>query len=159
MNQQSIGIIIAVAALLLSGCMQANAPSSDASKITGLAVQATAVPTIVPTTAAPSTTPSPSAVSTSIPEIQEFSLVASDWKWIPDTITVKKGIPVRITITTTDVAHGFGLTDFGINKRINTGETTIVEFTPDKTGSFSFRCTVICGSGHGAMKGTLVVTD
>ncbi len=45
----------------------------------------------------------------------------------------------------------------GINIIINSGETTLVEFIADKVGEFDFACSVFCGSGHGRMKGKLVV--
>ena len=38
-------------------------------------------------------------------------------------------------------------------------ETKKVEFVADKAGTFSFRCSVPCGSGHQLMQGTLVVLE
>lgn len=37
------------------------------------------------------------------------------------------------------------------------GKITTIESTPDKQGELEFRCSVYCGSGHGQMKGKLIV--
>jgi hypothetical protein len=38
------------------------------------------------------------------------------------------------------------------------GQTASLQFTPDRTGSFTFLCDVFCGSGHEDMNGTLIVS-
>ena len=97
--------------------------------------------------------------SASAPEVQSFSITARKWEFEPSSITVKKGNTVKLSITSADVSHGFGLPEFGISKTIEAGETAEVEFVADKVGEFAFSCTVYCGEGHGDMKGTLVVTE
>jgi len=89
--------------------------------------------------------------------IQEFDMIAKNWEFIPNTITVNKGDKVILHITSADVKHGFALSEFGINQDINPGETTTVEFTADKSGEFNFRCSVFCGEGHKGMEGQLIV--
>lgn len=91
--------------------------------------------------------------------IKEFDIVAKQWDFQPSIIKVNKGDKVKLNIKSIDIKHGFALTDFGINKDLNVGETTIVEFTADKSGTFSFFCSVYCGSGHKDMKGILVVNE
>ncbi len=93
------------------------------------------------------------------PELKEFNLTARQWQFEPSTITVKKGDHVKLHVTSIDTTHGFSIMEFNVNSQLTTGQTTTVEFTPDRTGSFNFFCSVFCGSGHGGMKGTLVVTD
>jgi len=88
---------------------------------------------------------------------QVITVTAKRWEFIPNPITVKKGIPVKLVITSVDVSHGFSLPAFNINQRLSPGNTVNIEFTPDKEGSFSFFCNVFCGSGHGSMRGTLIV--
>ena len=68
-----------------------------------------------------------------------------------------KKIYDALNIKSIDVTHGFSLPDFSINSRLNPGQTTTVEFTADKTGTFTFFCSVQCGEGHSNMKGTLIV--
>ena len=75
----------------------------------------------------------------------------------PNQITVNKGEKVKLIVTSTDVAHGFALPDYGINVPLPAGKQTAIEFTADKQGSFTFFCSIYCGSGHSSMKGTLAV--
>ena len=91
------------------------------------------------------------------PTINELSIKAFAWAFQPDTITVKKGDRVRLSITSTDVAHGFALPDFGVHQDLESGKTSVIEFTADKQGRFSFFCSVFCGDGHRGMKGLLIV--
>jgi len=99
------------------------------------------------------------STSTETSDAITIAVIAKQWEFVPSTITVKKGQIVTLTITSTDVTHGFALPDFNINSTFEAGKTTTVTFTADKTGSFSFFCSVICGEGHRDMKGTLVVTE
>lgn len=104
-------------------------------------------------------------------EVRELAIIAKRWDFFPSTITVKKDIPVRIFITSIDATHGFGLQEFDVFREIagkkqnggliklQKGQLTIVTFTPVKTGEFDFFCTVRCGSGHGGMKGTVIVEE
>ena len=67
----------------------------------------------------------------------------------PASITVKKGEKVVIKFTSTDVAHGINLDDFGLkNTIIPEKDSVTLEFTPDKTGQFSFWCTKYCSWRH-----------
>lgn len=88
-----------------------------------------------------------------------IEIKASQWKFEPDTITVKKGESVKLIITSQDVTHGFSLPAFNIQETLKPGQTVTVEFVPDKAGTFPFRCTVFCGSGHSGMDGTLIVEE
>jgi len=90
-------------------------------------------------------------------EVKEFVMTAKQWEFIPGTIEVNKGDTVRLKITSADVTHGFSINEFGINKKIEPGQTVEVEFTADKQGTFTFYCSVPCGEGHGQMKGKLIV--
>lgn len=90
-------------------------------------------------------------------EVREFTMTAQRFSFNPSTITVNKGDTVKISITSTDVTHGFAISEFGINVQLLPGKTEIIEFIADKTGTFRFFCSVPCGSGHGRMSGQLVV--
>lgn len=90
-------------------------------------------------------------------ESKEFQMTAKQWKFTPSRIEVNKGDKVILNIKSIDVAHGFALPDFGVNERLEPGKEVTVEFMADKTGEFTFFCNVICGSGHGSMRGVLVV--
>src|SRR3989344_5219597 len=97
--------------------------------------------------------------STNQPEsqVKEISMTAKKFEFNPSTITVKKADQVKLTIKSLDVTHGFSIPDLNVNANLDAGKETVVEFTPDKTGTFTFVCSVFCGSGHSGMKGTLIV--
>ncbi len=79
--------------------------------------------------------------------------------WYPNEITVPYGEEVRMLIRNTEtVTHGFALPEFDIAvSRISAGEVVVVEFTPDKRGTFPFMCTNWCSEYHLDMRGTLIV--
>ncbi len=89
--------------------------------------------------------------------VKEFSITAKNWEFIPGEITVNKGDRVRLKIASVDVDHGFAIAAFNVNQKLTPGKTEIVEFTADKSGSYTFFCSVFCGGGHREMKGTLIV--
>ena len=89
----------------------------------------------------------------------EIKVTAKQFEFDPRTITVQKGKPVRLIITSADVDHGIKLEEFGINQRVPAKQTINLDFTPDRVGRFEFRCSVMCGSGHEDMIGELVVVE
>jgi cytochrome c oxidase subunit II len=93
------------------------------------------------------------------PAEKVIHITAKKFDFTPDTITLKKGEPVVFEISAADRKHGFNLRAFGIRADVNPGGVTRVQFTPDKTGKFTFSCDVFCGDGHEEMTGTVVVTE
>lgn len=93
-------------------------------------------------------------------EIASTSSSPSDDAFADTTINVKKGSKVIIYITNLEPnqPHGFGLVEFGLQSVVNPPQQTVeVKFVANKEGSFTFFCTVFCGTGHPRHKGTLVV--
>jgi len=88
---------------------------------------------------------------------KEFDVTAKQFEFVPGVITVNEGDTVRLNVTSVDVAHGISIPEFGVNERIEVGQTAIVEFVADQKGTFTMHCSVFCGTGHGLMKGTLIV--
>ena len=86
-----------------------------------------------------------------------IKIISKRYEFVPKSIEVKQGVPVKLILTSTDVTHGFSLPAFKIDKMIEPGKETIIEFTPDKAGTFDFHCSVFCGLGHGGMRGKLIV--
>ena len=81
--------------------------------------------------------------------------VLSRGVYSPDKLTVIKGVPVRWEITGDKFlgcANSLILRQFGVSERISTG-LNIVEFTPTKTGSFTFSCSM------GMVRGTMTVIE
>ena len=89
--------------------------------------------------------------------VKEFTMKAKRVEFAPSTITVNKGDKVKITITSIDAVHGFLLLDFNINEKLEPNKPVTVEFLADKAGTFAFKCSVPCGSGHINMSGNLIV--
>ena len=87
----------------------------------------------------------------------EMDVTAKQFEFVPSTIKVKQGQKVILHIKSLDVTHGFALPDYKINAYLEPGKEVTVEFVADKKGTFTFFCSVPCGSGHRSMKGTLVV--
>jgi len=89
----------------------------------------------------------------------EIDIKARRFEFEPRAITLRKGQPAKLSITSEDVDHGFAIEEFGINVKIPAKQTKVVEFTPDRTGHFQIRCTVYCGEDHENMTAELVVEE
>jgi protein-disulfide isomerase len=91
--------------------------------------------------------------------VREINVTAERFSFTPDPIMVNVGDKVRLNIMSLDVTHGFAIDEFEINEVIPAGQTVSIEFIADKSGVFSTRCTVPCGTGHPMMIGTLIVEE
>jgi sulfite exporter TauE/SafE len=63
----------------------------------------------------------------------------------PNLLQVKKGIPVELTLTTKDnytCANYFVFKAFNISARMQPSETQVFRFVPEKTGKFTFSCSM-----------------
>jgi cytochrome c oxidase subunit 2 len=89
----------------------------------------------------------------------EIRITARRYKFEPKIITVRKGVPVRLVITSKDVEHGFAIGELNIDETIGEKETKVIEFMPNKAGRFKIKCSIYCGDGHSDMTGTLIVTE
>jgi len=88
-----------------------------------------------------------------------INVIAKKFDFVPSEIRVKKGEAVTLKLTAPEVPMGFNLADLGVRADIVPGKPTLLSFTPDKAGSFTFLCDVFCGSGHEDMSGTLIVSE
>ncbi|MBI3332394.1 cupredoxin domain-containing protein [Candidatus Peregrinibacteria bacterium] len=84
-------------------------------------------------------------------------LTTDNWKFTPNMITASVGEDVTVQITGVAGTHGFSIPDLGVNVSIAPGQTVSVDLPTDKAGTFTFRCSVPCGSGHKDMHGQLVI--
>jgi cytochrome c oxidase subunit II len=85
------------------------------------------------------------------------AITAKRFEFSPSQITLKKGEPVTLRLTTEDVKHGFLQKALKIDGDIVPGKTTEITFTPQTAGTFTTICDNFCGSGHGNMKMTIVI--
>ena len=88
-----------------------------------------------------------------------IAISAKRFAFVPDQITVKKGSPVTLLLQSQDVTHGLAIKELGIKTDIPKGKETKVTFTPKDAGTFEGKCSHFCGSGHGSMKFTVIVTE
>lgn len=91
--------------------------------------------------------------------VYEINMTAKKFEFDPHTIIVNKGDKVILNIVSDDVTHGFSLPVFDIKVDLPVNESVRVEFVADKVGEFEFKCSVFCGSGHGGMKGKIIVEE
>lgn len=87
-----------------------------------------------------------------------IEIQAKRFSFQPAEITVKKGEPVTLALSSADVTHGLLIPDLHVNTPIPKGHVTEVTFTPDKAGDFHGKCGRFCGSGHGGMLFVVHVT-
>lgn len=87
----------------------------------------------------------------------KFTINSQQFAYEPGTLQVNQGDTVMITLTASDVVHGFYLDGYGLETRVEPGQSQTIQFVADKTGKFRYRCSVSCGSLHPFMNGELVV--
>jgi plastocyanin domain-containing protein len=85
-------------------------------------------------------------------EVQKITLSMKNYNYYPNTINVKSGIPVELTLDNTikGCYRSFNIQGLGVNKRSLNPQDTI-KFTPNKKGNFGFAC------GMGMGTGTIIV--
>ncbi len=84
-------------------------------------------------------------------------MTAESYKFMPDVIRVKSGTLVTLVIKAIDGTHGFQLSAFGIDERLDENETKTIDFYVSKKGEYGFRCSHFCGLGHLGMTGKVIV--
>ncbi len=87
-----------------------------------------------------------------------IQVTAERFKFTPDVIQLKVGVPVVLELTSLDRRHGFQVPDLGIDETIEPGRVTRVRIVPDKVAAYEFHCSVFCGHGHEEMAGRIVVS-
>jgi cytochrome c oxidase subunit 2 len=106
--------------------------------------------------------------------VQTIEVTAKNYDFTPAEIHIRAGTTVRLRVLATDRDHGvqFDLYPDGAKKkgepglRFNTseakfktpkGQPTEIEFVALQPGTYTFKCSVVCGMGHRRMKGKLIV--
>ena len=86
--------------------------------------------------------------------VQEINMnVAGGYS--PNSFVLKKGVPVRWNVNVqqlTGCNSEILANEYGINQRLKQG-LNVIEFTPDKVGTFGFSC------GMGMIRGSFIVTE
>lgn len=90
----------------------------------------------------------------------QIDVIGQQWLWTFEypgtgvethTLELPLNRPVQFDVTSLDVTHGFWLASLGVQVDANPGEVTTVQATPDRLGSFTVRCSQLCGLYHAFM--------
>ncbi len=91
----------------------------------------------------------------------EVKLIAVRSRFVPDKIEAKVGDTLTIHVTnveqTTDMIHGFAVSEHNMNVILDPGETRTIQVKLTKAGVFPFYCTNFCSALHQEMQGYLTV--
>jgi len=96
----------------------------------------------------------------------EVFVIGKQWMWHlqhPNGIRennelhVPLGVPIKLTMISQDVIHGFYLPEMRVQYMVVPGRYTSQWFTPTKEGKFNIFCTIHCGTQHSEMGGSLYV--
>lgn len=92
-------------------------------------------------------------------DVVEIAMDAYQWRFSYCSIKVYQGQTVMIIMKSLDIPHGFAIDGYPevANVHLSPNAETIVRFTADKVGIFTYFCTVFCGEGHPMHDGDLIV--
>jgi cytochrome c oxidase subunit 2 len=90
---------------------------------------------------------------------QIVKITASKFHFTPDHITLVKGQPVTLELTSADRVHGFMIRTLKIDTDIAPGKVTAITVTPQTAGNFTVICDHYCGTGHGGMKMKVMIEE
>ena len=91
------------------------------------------------------------------PNRREFTIRASEYRFVPDRIEVTQEDLVKVTITSADVAYSFTVDEYRLARRVPAGGSTTIEFRADRPGTFPFYSNMTNDGRHASMRGELVV--
>ena len=87
------------------------------------------------------------------PEGQDDLMVLSPEVHLP------LGKPIKVLLRSNDVLHNFSMAQIRVKMDFVPGMVTHFWFTPTRTGDFDLLCEELCGIGHFAMRGRMVVEE
>lgn len=152
MSQKAILIAIIIAAILFGGYwFLSQTKQSNQGFLLPTPTQSIPPGSVV----SPSISP-----ATGVFQTNELSVEGTEFKFSPDTINLKKDESVKLTFKNTGkFPHNLVISDLDVTtKTIQPGESDSIEFTPNKSGSFTFVCTVDAHADKG-MKGTATIQE
>jgi cytochrome c oxidase subunit 2 len=95
----------------------------------------------------------PLGIDPADPKGQDDLVIASPIMHLP------KDQPVKALLRSTDVLHDFAVAQFRVKMDLVPGLVTYQWFTPMVTGTYEILCEELCGAGHFAMRGKVVVDE
>jgi cytochrome c oxidase subunit 2 len=100
------------------------------------------------------------------PYALEVNVIGKQWMWKVqhpggqreiNALHLPLGVPVKLTMTSQDVIHCFGIPAFRIKQDVVPGSYSSQWFTPTKAGEFRLFCESYCGADHSSMAGSVTV--
>lgn len=93
-----------------------------------------------------------------VAEVKDITVTGTDFKFTPSSIELDAGENVKIVFKNNGSApHDFQIEELGLaTKVIGSGDTTTLEFTAPKTGTYTTYCSV-AGHREAGMEGSLVI--
>jgi Heme/copper-type cytochrome/quinol oxidases, subunit 2 len=88
-----------------------------------------------------------------------IKITAKKFEYSPNSIKIKKGIPVILELTSLDKLHGFNCPKLGVRTDIEPGKVSRVRILAQRAGVYEFHCDIFCGDGHEDMYGKIIVED
>ena len=88
-----------------------------------------------------------------------IKITAKKFEYSPNSIKIRKGIPVILELTSLDTLHGFNCPKLGVRTDIKPGKVSRVRILAQKAGVYEFHCDIFCGDGHEDMYGKIIVED
>jgi len=92
-------------------------------------------------------------------EPKHINVTASKFSFAPSEITVKKGEPIVLTLSSTDANHGLVIKQLGIHVEVHKGQSVDIPISTNVAGTFEGKCAHFCGKGHGSMIFAVHVVD
>jgi cytochrome c oxidase subunit 2 len=78
-------------------------------------------------------------------------LIAQQYSFVPNCVTVPAGTPVKFRLTSPDAIHGFLLSDTNVNTMVVPGFVSEVRTSFTTPGDYTMPCNEFCGLGHQGM--------
>ena len=90
--------------------------------------------------------------------VRVINIVASNWQFTPNTITLATGRAVTLRLTSASGVHGIQSNELGIPlTAIKPGQFVQTTFIPKAAGTYVIHCAIECGAGHSNMTLTIMV--
>ena len=104
------------------------------------------------------------------PDAIDVRITGQKWFWTVDypavpgaqlnnELIVPVGVPMRLTMTSTDVIHSFFIPVFRLKKDVVPGRYTVMWFEATKEGEYPLFCAEYCGDQHSSMIGRVLVVS
>ena len=98
----------------------------------------------------------------------EITVIGRQFEWVfvysngyrtTDTMRVPANTRIRLTVTSSDTFHNFGIPEQRVKSDAIPGQETTTWFVATETGTYSAHCYELCGAAHSYMNAEVVVME